>query len=726
MAYTNNQNYDIGLNNIISSSENNSNPIFLSGNNNIIENYYKIDGVEYPIQETTTGNNYITSDNNYLGNTNDTTYIQNIGSNNYGQPYNTNNYNSGIIGYDNLPYSSESNVSAQPYSKGTEGLAKQNKEVIYYGNNFQYDTNNVKYMNNEEVNKYFDQLLKDNKLDEYNNTNYIDYTNNNSLNNNNNNIYYNNKANYNNNYIKTNNNINNFGYTIANDNNKKTDYNRINNAKVVNNQVQVINKGVNVPPQNKALIYPSKNVPQNKPVIYPNKNVPQNKPVTYQNTGIQEIIPNQNKNQKPVVNAPITQNLSIVEILPEQNSPNNITNNQIQNKPLNNIYNNNIPNTNNNLNVTPNNQTATINQNNNTIENIQNKPPVKQRPLNNTDFINIVYKDIGMINLGNTCYINSCLQILIHCPLFIYKFFNLHSIIKIDETPISFHLFKICVVMMNTVNTQETCIDIEHFKNAFGMKHPIFQGYTQNDSQEFCRVLLEDISTELNEVKYKPLYKELTNSENKTKIIRDKEFDHNFKERENSIITDLFYSQIITTFTCQCKAETYSFQKLLDFPLLLPENENNIDIKILLKNYFQSENINFETECEKCKKIVEHKKEIKISHPPEILILSLQRIDEKTKKKNECIVTFPEVLDMKEFIDHECGFDKEPLYGLYAVINHLGNMECGHYFSYIKNLKTKEWHEFNDSIVKKIDNNIESFPYAYALFYIKKQNNASQ
>ena len=87
-----------------------------------------------------------------------------------------------------------------------------------------------------------------------------------------------------------------------------------------------------------------------------------------------------------------------------------------------------------------------------------------------------------------------------------------------------------------------------------------------------------------------------------------------------------------------------------------------------------------------------------------------KRIDEKTKKKNECIVNFPEVLDMKEFIDHECGLDKEPLYNLYAVINHLGNMECGHYFSYIKNMKTKEWYEFNDSIVKKIDNNIESFP----------------
>ena len=88
-------------------------------------------------------------------------------------------------------------------------------------------------------------------------------------------------------------------------------------------------------------------------------------------------------------------------------------------------------------------------------------------------------------------------------------------------------------------------------------------------------------------------------------------------------------------------------------------------------------------------------------------------------------MNFPRLLDMTEFIDHDCGFDNEPFYYLYAVINHIGNMESGHYFSYIRMLKTKEWYEFNDSVVKKIENKIESFPNAYALFYIKKQQNPS-
>ena len=48
---------------------------------------------------------------------------------------------------------------------------------------------------------------------------------------------------------------------------------------------------------------------------------------------------------------------------------------------------------------------------------------------------------------------------------------------------------------------------------------------------------------------------------------------HFFKSRENSIIVDIFYNQIINIFTCSCGFESYSFQKLLDIPLLLPNKD---------------------------------------------------------------------------------------------------------------------------------------------------------
>jgi ubiquitin C-terminal hydrolase len=357
-----------------------------------------------------------------------------------------------------------------------------------------------------------------------------------------------------------------------------------------------------------------------------------------------------------------------------------------------------------------------------TALNIPNPTPVKKRPLNKSDYQKIIFKEIGIINLGNTCFINSCLQVLIHCPSFIYGFFSKDKLINKEKTPMSYYLYSICIHMMNTVNTQEKYIDISNFRYKFAEKHQTFGGFIQNDSQEFCRVLLEDLSNELNEVKEKAIYRTLTNSDKKQKIEKDVEFDKIFRERENSIIIDLFYAQLITSFTCQCKEETYSFQKILDFPLLLPENTQNIDIMNLLRNNFKPEEIDFEPKCQKCQKVLKHKKATKISRPPNILILSLQRVDEKTQNKNECVVTFPYILDIKEFIDPACGHIKENKYNLYAVINHQGSMDCGHYYSYIRFHGQKAWYLFNDSSVKKVEGIIQSFPYAYALFYIKQKN----
>ena len=355
------------------------------------------------------------------------------------------------------------------------------------------------------------------------------------------------------------------------------------------------------------------------------------------------------------------------------------------------------------------------------VEIIPEKPVF--RPLTQKDYDEIYFKGIGIINLGNTCFINSCLQALIHCKLFMQTFFKVSNKLNEETTPISYNFLLICIMMLDIGKTKGLrYIDISYFKYIFGKKHPIYNGYNQNDSQEFCRIFLEDLSEELNEAKNKKLYRALTNTANRTKSFRDKEFDSNFKDREKSIIIDLFYSQIITSFKCNCGNEIYSFQKLLDFPLLLPENAKYIDIKDLFKNYFKEEIIDFETKCEKCNKIEKHKKEMKISHPPEILIISLQRINEATQKKNECIVKFPDVLNLFDFIDHDLGTKNDDSnYKLFSVINHQGNMNVGHYFTYVKPLNNQKWFEFNDSLVReiKVANNI--FPYAYALFYIKNK-----
>ena len=334
---------------------------------------------------------------------------------------------------------------------------------------------------------------------------------------------------------------------------------------------------------------------------------------------------------------------------------------------------------------------------------------------NNGLLNSIITSKIGLNNLGNTCYMNTSLQCLIHSEDFIERLLSNTSYLR-SNAIITQKFINLCKEMGSATKS----ISPYEFKNNFGSKHRIFSGYGQNDTQEFCRVLLEDMNKELNCVHRKQPYIEFK-TKGKSKIQCDIEFDELFRKRESSIVMDSFYGQIINIFTCQCNYKDYSFQKVLDLPLLLNNkysNYSNPSLNELLDEYFSIEEIEFEVKCENCKKRRTHTKETKITHPPNILILSLQRFNEKSKRKNTCSVYFSEELNLKKYIDKECYEENKYEYRLYAIGNHSGNIDFGHYYSYIK-INDKTWYEFNDSTVSKIGRiNINS-PYAYTFFYKK-------
>lgn len=338
----------------------------------------------------------------------------------------------------------------------------------------------------------------------------------------------------------------------------------------------------------------------------------------------------------------------------------------------------------------------------------------KQNVLNKNELNLILSSKVGLTNLGNTCFMNTCLQNLIHSEDFIRRLLGKEQSIG-KYTPITLKFLNLCKEMEYASGRQS--VTPSEFKQKFGSKHSLFRGYGQNDTQEFCRILLEDMNRELNEVKHKAPYKELT-TVNKAKIVCDREFDELFRSRESSIILDSFYGQIINIFTCRCQFKTYSFQKVLDLPLLLQSVNSSVSIDQLLDSYFQGEDIKFETKCEQCGKKAVHRKEIRISQPPNILILSLQRINPRTQRKNFCSVSFKENLDISRYIDPECGHSNESRYSLYGIGNHSGSINFGHYYAYIK-LNNSSWYEFNDSYVSQMGRLSTSSTTAYTLFYKK-------
>jgi len=333
---------------------------------------------------------------------------------------------------------------------------------------------------------------------------------------------------------------------------------------------------------------------------------------------------------------------------------------------------------------------------------------------------------IGLNNLGSTCYMNSALQNIIHCKKFLeklilYKNNNLSN----NSNSITSSFLNLCYSLIEKKYSIEqsymshtyslSSFSPSSFKNAFCLKHIEYMR-GQHDSIEFLRTLLDDISKEININKNISAYKELT-TEGKTKEEQNKEYHEFFISRENSIIIDLFYTQIINIFKCDCDFESYSCQKLLDIPLLLPMKSREIDLISLIKEYLKEEIIEWGNECENCKKKnMKHHKKIKFSILNDILILSLQRFDPYLSMKSSIRVSFEDILDLKDFCDEDL-YKLNTRYRLYGTINHIGNINYGHYYSYIK--INDMWYEFNDSIVKKINYMEYNSSSVCVLFYEK-------
>ena len=163
-------------------------------------------------------------------------------------------------------------------------------------------------------------------------------------------------------------------------------------------------------------------------------------------------------------------------------------------------------------------------------------------------------------------------------------------------------------------------IDIKQFIYTFSCKHKNFNGLIQQDTQEFNRILLEDLNAEVNVYDdSNNLNKQLVYSDITNKMKSAQEYHDYFLSKENSFIINIFYLQIVSIYTCQCNHITYSFGKFTNIPIILPDNMNNISLDDLLIRQFKQELVDFEDICINCRKKLPHSKKISITRPSKIL-----------------------------------------------------------------------------------------------------------
>jgi ubiquitin C-terminal hydrolase len=333
----------------------------------------------------------------------------------------------------------------------------------------------------------------------------------------------------------------------------------------------------------------------------------------------------------------------------------------------------------------------------------------------------------GLANLGNTCFINSCMQVLSHTYV-LDNFLNNDAFKRLLQKKPETALLLEWNDLRKLLWTENCIIAPNKFlktvqKIAQIKGRDMFTGFSQNDLPEFLLFIIDCFHTALaREIKMNISGQ----AENDTDKIAVKCFEmiKNMYTKEYSEIWNMFYaihvSEISSLTSGEVLQQTPEPFFMIDLPI--PSDNKSPSLIDCLNLYVEGETLEGENawynEATKQKENI--RKSIKFWSFPNILVIDLKRFNARNQK-NQILVTFPFDLDLSEYV---IGYKKKSfVYELYGVCNHSGGPMGGHYTSYVKNANGK-WYHFNDTSVSEVSiiNSIVS-PKAYCLFYRKKTIN---
>nr|XP_020009085.1 ubiquitin carboxyl-terminal hydrolase 51-like [Castor canadensis]XP_020009086.1 ubiquitin carboxyl-terminal hydrolase 51-like [Castor canadensis] len=343
----------------------------------------------------------------------------------------------------------------------------------------------------------------------------------------------------------------------------------------------------------------------------------------------------------------------------------------------------------------------------------------------------------GLINLGNTCFMNCIVQALTHTPLL--KDFFLSDKHKCVMT--SPNLCLVCEMtslfhaMYSESRTPHIPCKLLHL---IGIHAEHLAGYRQQDAHEFLFAILDVLHRQS---KYDSVEQEASNL-----------------NCCNCIIDQIFTGGLQSDVTCQaCHSVSTTIDPCWDISLDLPSScatlgsqspekadstvsrddhiQGSPSLTDCLQWFTRPEHLgsSAKIKCSSCQSYQESTKQLTMKILPVVACFHLKRFElvGKQRRKINTFVSFPLELDMTPFLAStkesmmreghpptDC-VPNENKYSLFAVINHHGTLESGHYTSFVRQQKD-QWFNCDDAVITKAT--IEDLLYSevYLLFYHKQ------
>lgn len=328
----------------------------------------------------------------------------------------------------------------------------------------------------------------------------------------------------------------------------------------------------------------------------------------------------------------------------------------------------------------------------------------------------ITKKPIGLYNINFNCYMNSIIQLLFHITKFREYFIN-EDFSELEQ-PISCELSKIFKKLKN--GNKGKSFHLLNFKNMMGKYDDIFFGSSGADAVDFLRYIFSIVNTEC--------IKDNNSINIEDEILDESNEDIVFKEIQKisnpNVINNIFYFYNKTTYLCNNKHVTYSFDYgcLLEFDVLdiykkLKKNCNKKINKITLNDcFFFNKKIlnNDEFFCSKCQNISICNSVINLYSTQDYLILIINNNILNIK------FIYDEYINIDEFVEK----NNKEYFRLIGVVIHYGNSNSnGHFISYCRYYINDKFYKINDLKVTETNfENILKDKTPYILCYEKIYN----
>lgn len=312
----------------------------------------------------------------------------------------------------------------------------------------------------------------------------------------------------------------------------------------------------------------------------------------------------------------------------------------------------------------------------------------------------------GLLNLGNTCYLNSVLQAIFHVPAVVNWLTSREEHAHAATCPDSVGgpSCVICAVRETLEESQRMSgnsirpLRITDILTHLGRE---FVPGRQQDAHEFLRCLIE---------KMREAYlKRFENLRSSTEIDR--------RVLETTPLDQIFGGYLSSSVTCgNCSHVSETKQHFMDLALDIERTET---VDQALDDFFAVEDLDM-YRCGKCGRSVGATKQFAFERPPQVLCLHLKRFSYFTNDKITKHVRFRRSLVLSKYNAKQSSKVVSPpsfVYKLVGLMSHHGSSNGRGHYTAVCQTPSGTYHRFDDHLVTQISYNDVSQSDAYVMFY---------